>query len=336
MKSTSVVTKSFLERISRPKSRFHSDFQAFRRGEITRQDLIARLPHVAMIGDSVSTGTYISTPWSTIWRARRRHRGNWFLTIDSASPIQSVSKRLEELTPLVMSHYGGIGAMVDDDNERLWFSRRILGTRNFSAQIDQLTRRDRFPDLVLISIGHNNVDWAWQSPPDELQQPETRLPKLRQAFKQIFARRFRKLIEHACQQSRPAAIVVFGLVNFASYFQGREKVERQRTRDPHLYPHSDKMFEYLVSFRPEYRENVVRLTEMVNDDLRTMVAELNDATLAKHVQLRYSDALATADLSQAELLHAVDGWHASAEGHNVLAKAAFDDLGPSLEFLGIV
>ena len=337
MKSTSVITKSFLERVSRPESRFHSDYLAYRRGEITRQDLIARLPHVAMIGDSVSTGTYVSTPWSTIWRSRRRHRGNWFLTVDSASPIRSVSKRLEELTPLVVSHYGGIGAMVDDDNERLWLSRRILGTRNFSAQIKHLARAARFPDLVLVSIGHNNVDWAWQCPPNELEQPETRLPSLRKSFTDIFARRFRRLIEHASQQPRPAAIIVFGLVNFESYFEGRAEVERRRAHDQRLYPHSDRMFEYLVSFRPEYREKVVRLTEMVNDDLRALVAELNeDATVTKNVQLRYSDALATADLSRAELLHAVDGWHASAKGHNVLAEAAFRDLAPSLEFLGFI
>ena len=54
-----------------------------------------------------------------------------------------------------------------------------------------------------------------------------------------------------------------------------------------------------------------------------------------HLQLRYSDALARADLSRAELLHSIDGWHASVEGHSVLAEAAFSDLGPSLEFLGI-
>jgi hypothetical protein len=53
------------------------------------------------------------------------------------------------------------------------------------------------------------------------------------------------------------------------------------------------------------------------------------------VRLQYSDALATADLSRVELLHPIDGWHASVEGHNVLAKAAFRDLGLSLEFLGL-
>ena len=53
------------------------------------------------------------------------------------------------------------------------------------------------------------------------------------------------------------------------------------------------------------------------------------------MQLQYSDALATPDLSRVELLHPIDGWHASVEGHNVLAEAAFRDLEPSLEFLGL-
>ena len=48
-----------------------------------------------------------------------------------------------------------------------------------------------------------------------------------------------------------------------------------------------------------------------------------------------SKALAKADLSRAELLHPIDGRHASVEGHNVLADAAFSNLKASLEFLGI-
>jgi hypothetical protein len=73
---------------------------------------------------------------------------------------------------------------------------------------------------------------------------------------------------------------------------------------------------------------------MVNEALRAMVEDLN-CELSENVQLRYSHALATANLSRAELLHPIDGWHASVEGHNVLAEAAFSDLGRSLEFLGI-
>ena len=67
-----------------------------------------------------------------------------------------------------------------------------------------------------------------------------------------------------------------------------------------------------------------------------MVNDLNDELADNsNLQLRYSDGLAMADLSRVELLHPIDGWHASVEGHNVLAEAAFRDLGPSLEFLGL-
>jgi lysophospholipase L1-like esterase len=291
--------------------------------------------YVAMIGDSVCTGIHVSTAWSTVWRARRSRDRNWFLNVDLATPIQSVCKRLERLTPLIVSHHGGIGAMVDDESERVWFSRRILGTRNFSGQINQLKRSDRFPDLILISIGHNNVDWAWRCPPNELKNPEQRLQRQCRHFRKIFARNLQQLVGHACRQDQRVAMVVFGLVNFESYFKGRAQVEGLRARDSSLYPHLENTYEYLISFHPDYRENVIRLAKMVNDEMRSIVAEFNREP-SRTLQLRYSDALAQADLSRAELLHDVDGWHASAAGHNVLAEAAFRHLPPSLEFLGIV
>jgi hypothetical protein len=42
-----------------------------------------------------------------------------------------------------------------------------------------------------------------------------------------------------------------------------------------------------------------------------------------------------AEITRAELLHPIDGWHASVEGHNALADAAFSNLKLSLDFLGI-
>jgi lysophospholipase L1-like esterase len=287
-----------------------------------------------MIGDSVCTGIHVSTPWSTVWRARRCRDRNWFFNVDPATPIQSVSDRLGQLTPLVVSHHGGMGAMVDDEGERLWFSRRILGTRNFSGQINQLKRSDRFPDLILISIGHNNIDWAWRCPSKELKEPEKRLHRQCSHFRKIFTRNLQQVVDYARRQDQRVAMVVFGLVNFESYFKGRAQVEGLRARDSSLYPHLENTYKYLISFHPDYRENVIRLAKMVNDAMRSIVAEFNRES-SPALQLRYSDALAQADLSRAELLHDVDGWHASAKGHNLLAEAAFRDLAPSLDFLGI-
>jgi len=336
-KSVSVISANFLQRIAEPESRFYPDYLAYRSREITWAELVARLPHVVIIGDSVCTGVYVSSVWSTFWRARTCSGNNWFLaTSPSPARIRSVSKRLEEFTPFVAIECAGIGAMVDHEGERQNFFRRILRTRNFSGQIGQLLAAKRFPDLILIAIGHNNLDWAWRSPPRELDQPERRLQRQSQHFRENFARQMRRLIECARMQRHRVAVLVYGLVNFEAYFKGREIAERLRVQDPACYPHLETTYKYFTSFRPAYRSNLIRLTAMVNEELRAMVSELSrDLADNVNVQVRYSDALATADLSRAELLHPVDGWHASVEGHNVLAEAAFSDLRPSLEFLGI-
>jgi lysophospholipase L1-like esterase len=336
-KPVRVISANVLERIAEPASRFYPDYLAYRKREITWAELVARLPHVAMIGDSVCTDVYVSSVLSTFWRARSCSGNNWFLDTDpSPAGVRSVSKRLEKFTPFVAMEYAGIGALVDHEDERQNFFRRILRTRNFSGQIGQLLATERFPDLVLIAIGHNNVDWAWQCPHSELEQPENRLHRQGRHFRENFARQMRRLIESARMQRHRVAAVVYGLVNFEAYFKGRESAERLRARDPARYPHLETTYKYFTSFRPLYRSNLIRLTAMVNEELRAMVGALSrDLADNVNVQVRYSDALATADLSRAELLHPVDGWHASVEGHNVLAEAAFNDLGASLEFLGI-
>src|SRR6266513_1710883 len=337
MESAPLVSANFLERIAQPGSQFHSDYLSYRNGEITKRQLVARLPHVAMLGDSSCMGTYISSRWSTFWRAHTRRGSNWFLDNGSSQPgIRGISKRLEEITPLVAVESAGIGALVDHDSERENFFRRILGTRNFSGQITQLLRARRFPDLILISIGHNNVDWAWRCPPGELNMPERRLRYQCHQFRQNYARELRRLLEHARAEKHRVAVIIFGLINFESYFQGREVAERLRESDRRLYPHLETTYKYLISFHPAYRHNLIRLASMVNQELCGMVEDLNSKLQdAGNIQLRYSDALATADLGRVELLHPIDGWHASAEGHNVLAEAVFSDLAPSLEFLGI-
>ena len=336
-KPVRVVSANFLERIGESASRLHSDYLAYRNGDITQAELVMRLPHVAMVGDSACTGVYISSALRTCWRARTCCGNNWFLDTNPVPlGIRSVSKRLEELTPFVAIECAGIGALVDHESERQNFLRRILRTRNFSGQIGDLLVMKRFPDLVLISIGHNNVDWAWRSPTSDLEQPGSRLQWQSRDLRKNFTRQMRRLIDRARVQRYRVAVMVYGLINFESYFIGREIAERLRSQDPSRYPHLETTYKYFTSFRPAYRSNLIRLARMVNEELREMVSELNrELADNTNVKLQYSDALATADLSRVELLHPIDGWHASVEGHNVLAEAAFRDLEPSLQFLGL-
>jgi lysophospholipase L1-like esterase len=291
-----------------------------------------------MLGDSVCMGIYISSPWSTLWRAHTSRGKNWFVNVEAAQGVCSISERLKGITPFVAIECAGVGALVDQEHGRQNPFRRILGTRNLSGQVGALLQTRRFPDLILISIGHNNVDWAWRCPLDELHDPEERLQRLSKELRHNYVRELRRLLERARIQQYRVAIVVYGLINFESYFKGREAAERLRKSDRTLYPHLETTYKYFISFHPAYRRNLSRLAAMVNEQLRTMVEELNreftDQT--ERIQLRYSNALATADLSCAELLHPVDGWHASIEGHNILAEAAFNDLRASLDFLKIL
>lgn len=336
-KPASVISPDLLERLAQPDSKFHSGYLAYRNNEINRDELIARLPHVALIGDSVSMGVHVSTGFGTLWRIRRSSGANWFLDSDpSPESVRSVSKRLDELAPFVAREYAGLGAMIDREAERPVLFRRILGTRNFSGQVDELLSLKRFPDLILILIGHNNVDWTWWCPKADWERPDGQLHRQSLAIRRNFERETARLVAQARTQSRKTAIVVYGLINFGEYFKARAEAEKLRARDRFRYPHLETTYKYLNSLRPAYRDNLVRLSTMVNDQLREMVNELNETlTDPGNIQLRYSNAMATADLSRVELLHSVDGWHPSVEGHNVLADAAFRDLHSSLQFLGI-
>lgn len=335
MKRAVTISPDHLQRVSDPSSRFYPDYLQYKTRQISAVQLAARLPHVALIGDSLSKDVYISSTLSTFWRARKRHGRGWFFDHSRASGC-SVLERLEALSPFVAVEYGGVGALVDNERERQNLRRRILRTRNFSGQVSQLLSHKRFPDLILIWIGHNNVDWAWRCPPAELRKPEVRLQRQSARFRQNYERQVQRLIDRARTERHPVAIVIYGLVNFEAFFQARAIAEALREKNPALYPHLETGYKYFVSLRPAHRRNVVRLVRMVNEELRTMVGQMDrELQHVPHVRVRYSGALANADLSRVEVIHAVDGWHPSAEGHRIFAEAAFRGLAPSLEFLGI-
>ncbi len=93
--SSSVTSPDYRERISQPSSPSYPDYLEYRSGRIDRRELVRRLPHVSMIGDSLSLNFYVSAPWSVFWRARTKRRKNWFLDTDPApESIFSIYERL--------------------------------------------------------------------------------------------------------------------------------------------------------------------------------------------------------------------------------------------------
>jgi lysophospholipase L1-like esterase len=335
MKSSTAISTDYLKRIADPKSPFHSTYLAYEQGKISRREVIDRLPHVAMIGDSLSKNAYVSSIPSTFWRARTERRRDWFLDTDpSPASVYSVFERLERLTPLVATEHSGVGAIVDRGDVRESLARWLVRTRNFSGQVDQVLKAPRYPNLIMLWIGHNNLNWAEETPVEEREHPEKRFEECAKKFEQDYRRQLRRLMARAEKEDHKVAIVVFGLVNFEAFFKARDEAEALRKNNRKLYPYLEVDYRHFLSMLPAYRGGMIRLALMMNKQLHAMVTDLN-RQCPPNVQLRYSDALANVDISRAELIHPMDAWHPSVKGHSLLAQAAFSALRPTLEFLAI-
>ena len=323
--------------ISNPGYPHHTDYLEYQQGRLTEGQLMDRLPHIAMIGDSLSRDFYMSSIPSMVWRSKMHHRCNWFLDTDaSANSVYSLYEQLAQETPLVACEYSSIGGWVDSGENR----ERFLGSWyvfSFSQQVDLILEEKRFPDLVLIWIGGNNLRWTRSVDPRRPEEIETGLQKMAANFRENYTRQLGRLVERVREQKERRAIIVFGLVNLKSFFVARDAAEQLRKKNPKLYPYFDAVYQRFESTKLEYRANMVKLALMYNEELRAMVGDFNrELGGDSPVHLEYSDALAAIDFSDVEVLQPIDGWHPSAKAHNLLAEAAFGALSPSLNFLGIV
>ena len=331
------MTPNYLARVSEPSSALNRDYREYRQGKINRAELVNRLPHVAMLGDSLTQNFYFSSLASSFWRARTEWRKNWFLDTDpDPESVFSVYERLERFTPLVAAEYNGAGALVAPPESQENLRKRLVRARNLPGQVRQVLRRKRFPDLIMIWIGHNNLDWVHGLPQEEREHPEKRLQTIATQFRVNYTESLQSLIDRAKTENHKVAIVVFGLANIGAYLKARRQAEILHAENPKLYPHFNSGYRTFESLKPPYQKNTARLSLMLNAEMRAMVADLNrELNNSGHVRIEYSDALTKIDLSHLELLNAVDAWHPSVEGHKVLAEAAFNALRPSLVFVGI-
>ena len=334
---STVVSSNYLSRVDDRKSRYYSLYANYKQGRISREQLVASLPHVVLIGDSLSKNFYISSVPSVFWRARTEEQRNWFLdTNSSPGSIYSLYERIDKLTPLVATEYARDGAIVSPragDEDLLHMVGRA---HNFGSQVNQTLKEKRFPDLLLLWIGHNNLCWTTGLTEEQKRHPEVVLPKKIREFKANYVSQLRRLVERAKKEDHKVAIVVFGLVNAKGYFESRETAEEMRASDHKLFPYLEVDYVRCEAMKPEYRQNLIRMQLMVNRELKSAVRGLRDELRSyPKVRLQYSDALATKDISDVTLISSYDAWHLSRKGHDVTSETVFDAIGPSLDFLGI-
>ena len=334
---TTATSPDYLQRLSEPSSKFHYDYLEYKEGRISRAELTQRLPHIAMVGDSLSKNFYISSPASMLWRARTERQKDWFLDTDpSPDSVDSLYERLNKMTPLVATEYSSAGALVAPRGASEPLVRRLARTQNLRRQITQITHAKRFPDVVLLWIGHNNTDWVKRLTQAERKSPSKGLRRLAQEFGASYADELKVLIDRAGKEQHPVAVVVFGIADFRTFFEMRRKAAALHARDPARYPYYDATCRYFEALRPANQENTTQLGLLMNEELRKVVARLRGQQQAHaNVRLEYSDALARIDLSDLRTFNSLDAWHPSIFGHDVLAKRTFSAIAPSLAFVGV-
>jgi len=182
---------------------------------------------------------------------------NWFLDTDpDPESVFSVYERLERLTPLVAAEYNGAGALVAPSRSEEDLRKKLVRARNLPGQSQQVLRRTRFPDLIMIWIGHNNLDWAHDLSAEERAQPEKRLQEIAARFRKNYTETLQTLIDRAKTENHKVAIVVFGLANIEAYLKARRQAESLHNQNPKLYPHIENGERTFESLKPPYRQNM--------------------------------------------------------------------------------
>jgi hypothetical protein len=274
---------------------------------------------IAAIGDSLTTGFHVSSPLGMIWLARARVLRNWF--VDTSGSIDSVFERLGRTRTVVAYQYSTVAANVDSGSQKTLVDR-LLATRHFSEQVTRVRRLPRFPDVVLVWIGHNNLDWA-----EHLHlkgsYSDSVLERLKDQFVESFRHQLLRLVAGAASARHPVGIVVFALVDFSRFFAARRKAEKIRQESGRQYPRFSDGYLYFASLRPEHSSGMIQLAAAINRELSGLVDRLCSKGLPLHVVLRYSTALHDADISSEVALSSVDAWHPSLVGHSLLAASAY-------------
>ena len=241
--------------------------------------------------------------------------------MDDRGTIDSLFEQLTKKVPVILHHLAYVSADVRAPRRRSpadW----IAGTFHMSHQVDRVLKLNQFPEILLLWIGHNNLDWA--SVFETSDAGISNLPMLADSITSCYAEQLKRLIRIAAQQSHSVRVIVFVLVNFEGFFRARGQAEAIKRREPSKYPYLEADYRYFKSMHPEFRDGMIRLADDINSRLSNLVAKLQEQVgQVQNVHVVFSTALHDARIDKAEMLSDVDAWHPSILGHRVLAEGAF-------------
>ena len=269
---------------------------------------------IAAIGDSVTAGSHISSDIGMLYRVWRGKKPSWF-----AELIKMIRGRKVEAFNFARA--GGETSDIDYS----YVIDKIARIDNMGTQVSEVLSLNRFPDLVLVWIGHNDLDWPEKANKD--------FSAIAAHFRAEFQKQLERLCAASLKADRKTVIVVFDFINIRALFPLREKAALARQKNPKLFPYLEKGYKMFPAIRPEYHEQTFQLLDMLKDELAATVADCQNKFQAEKLRLLCSDALSGVTTDSLEDLHPVDGWHPSASGHKKLAEAAWSIVKEQIEFL---
>ena len=330
-----VRSRQWFERASKEGSPYYSSYREYRAGSISKRQLSDALLHIAVIGDSLTTEFHASPALQALWKARTSGQRNWFLDTgdDETNPIDSVFERIDRSVPLVATQYARLGARVDF-GERRSYVDILAKIEHMSGQVDRILRLQRPPDLICVWFGHNSCDWVSNVEDPKLDNRKA-LARIASQFEGDFGTQIDRLVEALTKLRQRRVILVFGVVNFHSFFIARKLAEEIKASDPNRFPFLERDYEQFESLKPVYRGRVIELAGMLNRVMAIVVSDRQrKISDPEFLELRYSDALSKCDLSSVETLSPVDAWHPSSAGQRRLAESAMPPIRSCLEYLG--
>jgi lysophospholipase L1-like esterase len=271
---------------------------------------------IALIGDSLSTGFHVGSVPNMIVRLWSAWKTNWFLILPSQVRPGLVS-RLSALGTITGIQHASVAAMVNV-GRRQSVLNHVTGIYHFHHQVDEVLAGP-FPDMLLIWIGHNDLDWRSQT---EVLTPPI-IEELSRSFSYQYESQLRRLINSALASEKRSAILVLGLANFASFFNARATAEGMRSVNKGLFPHLETGYESFVSMKPEYRDGMIKLATHLNKKLEVMCTRLGEQLSETKVRLVYSNTLSLTEMDGGTDLSSIDAWHPSMHGHSKLADSVY-------------
>lgn len=283
---------------------------------------------MVLIGDSLSRDVHITSKAGLFWSIRTERMGGWYLD-NSPQPDTAFSlfERVGEKFTVKAGNYARPAAYVDGYQDFNAAKDFVFLVRHFSQQVDEVLAQKELPDLVMIYIGNNNLDWRLL--PEYAQKSslsEDDFRSLGRKFAKNWRQQLERLERGLARDGRRHAVYVLGLGNFPGYMTVRDDLVK--TGASQNYPYFQTAAEeYCTSMKSEFCESTRRLYRELNGQLDVVVyavAQENSHGRGNPNLKFYFDPVTSRQPYQRSDFHAHDGWHFSTSGHSELARRVFE------------